>query len=473
MELGMSFDNNGVSARDLHLRWAGGVALVLLIISLLAIPQANLLLERRPWVQAVYLAGICLLKGEISLFLALQVLAGAPTRALAWLAAAYGYTTALAAATFLFSPGLLERPLLGGASGEQASAWLWVLWHIGFPCFVLLALRARSQAEGRPRLNAGAQRFADLFPLPLSFMLALLSIALVLAFADRLPPLINDGNFSTLSSSVLGDAVIALNVFALAALVYVTRLRESLYIWLALAMFAFTLEVMLSLSGTARYSLGWHVGRALSLSSAAAVMIALLIEHFRMHRDAEIRAAFHEQEAAHDPLTGLYNRRYLADKLPEELGRARRHRYPVSILLIDLDHFKRINDEYGHAAGDECLRAFSNAVGERVHRFGDFLVRFGGEEFVVVLPETAIEGAVEVAEDIRQRIEALYGRGLAPCPMTVSAGVATAQTPESDSMESLLRIADERLYRAKQEGRNRVVWRSEPAAAPVVRPAAA
>jgi diguanylate cyclase (GGDEF)-like protein len=204
----------------------------------------------------------------------------------------------------------------------------------------------------------------------------------------------------------------------------------------------------------------------LSLASSAAVMGALLIENFRLHRDAEIRAAFHEQEAMHDPLTGLFNRRYLTEKLPEELGRARRYRYPVSLLMVDADHFKSINDKGGHGVGDECLRALAHALARRVHRFGDYSARYGGEEFVVVLPECDLAGAVEVAEEIRGRIENLHGQGAAPTRLTVSIGVATASPGAGTPAEELLAAADRCLYRAKRMGRNRVAWPEGQSATP-------
>ncbi|MDD5247580.1 MAG: sensor domain-containing diguanylate cyclase [Rhodocyclaceae bacterium] len=447
------------AARHRHLAWAGGSGVVLASVAALTVPVMSEPWTVRPWFEAMYLAGVVLLDGEIALFLALHVVAGvsASTRALAWLGGAYAFAAVASMAVFFTFPGLVERPLTPTPSEELAARWLWVLWHAGFPCFVLLALEARAKAEGRPRTNAAAERFADLFPLALGLALAAAAATAILHYADALPMVMGDGDGYQLAGSFMAGAVVALNVLTLLAVVYMTRLRELLYLWLALAMLAFTLDVLLSLAGSARYTAGWYVGHGLSLASAAAVMTALLIENFRLHRDAEIRAAFHEQEAMHDPLTGLFNRRYLMDKLSEELGRGRRYRYPVSVLMVDAVHFKRINDQNGHGVGDECLRALARTLGGRVHRFGDYAVRYGGEEFVVVLPECGLEGAADVAEEIRQRVEALHGRGAAPRPLTVSIGVATARSSAAQSVEALLAAADECLYRAKQQGRNRVV----------------
>lgn len=444
------------ATRDHHLAWVSGSSLVLVAVATWTLPIVHEPWGSRPWFQAMYLGGVFLLNGEIALFLALQALAGASTRALAWLGGAYALSAIFAAAMFLTFPGLLQLPL--GTGEEPATRWLWVLWHIGFPCFILIALRVRAEAEGKPRGDFVAERFADLLPVGLGIGVAVAAAAGVIAYARDLPPVLGAAGETWLAGSYTGGLIIALNIFALVAIIYMTRLRELLYLWLALAVLAFTLDVMLSLAGSARYTAGWYVGRGLSLASAAAVLAALLIENFRLHRDAEIRAAFHEQEAMHDPLTGLFNRRYLTEKLPEELGRAKRYRYPVSVLMVDADHFKTINDTQGHGIGDECLRALARTLGQRVHRFGDYSARYGGEEFVVVLPECGIEGAIEVAEEIRRRVESLHSQGQAPIPLTVSIGAATAQPGAPTSLDSLLATADECLYRAKRDGRNRVVW---------------
>ena len=448
---------DNVAARNPHFLWAGGSALLLAAVAALSVPVLDQPWGVRPWFQAMYLCGVILLKGLIALFLALQFLAGSPGKALAWLSSGYVFTAVIAAMIFLTFPGILDQPLVSGAGEEQVAVWLWILWHAGFPAFILLALAAKAPAEGRPRPGVVARSPADLLPVAAGAGLALAGSGWLIAHPDLLPVIVEGDDYSSFSHSLVAGAIVAFNVFALAALIYATRLRESLYLWLAVALFAFALDIALSIGGASRYSAGWYVGHGLSLASAAALMSALLIDHFKLHRDAEVRAAFHEQEALHDPLTGLFNRRYLGDKLAEELGRARRYRYPISVLLLDIDYFKRINDDYGHGVGDACLRALAQALGKRVHRSGDFTVRYGGEEFVVVLPETGVAGAMEVGEEIRQRVEALYGLKAAPCPMTVSVGVATADSASPPPAEQLLAAADDCLYRAKHLGRNRVV----------------
>jgi diguanylate cyclase (GGDEF)-like protein len=171
-----------------------------------------------------------------------------------------------------------------------------------------------------------------------------------------------------------------------------------------------------------------------------------------------------EHEASTDTLTRCANRRRFIEALGAELARARRHGYTLSVLVADIDHFKRVNDVYGHAAGDHALRHFA-AIAARSIRSEDLLARLGGEEFVVLLPETDQGRALILADRIRAAIEAtpltLPEGSIA---MTVSIGVGTLSAAEA-TPESLLQHADKALYMAKERGRNRVVPWTMPLAA--------
>jgi two-component system cell cycle response regulator len=159
-----------------------------------------------------------------------------------------------------------------------------------------------------------------------------------------------------------------------------------------------------------------------------------------------------------DPLTQTHNRRALMERLSHELERARRYGLTLSLLMVDLDHFKLVNDTYGHPVGDEALRITARVL-QREARTVDVVSRFGGEEFVVMLPETGEEGAVAVAERIRIRIAEqaiLPGESYDKARVTVSIGVAAMPSERANTPEDLLSLADEALYRAKAEGRNRV-----------------
>jgi two-component system, cell cycle response regulator len=158
-----------------------------------------------------------------------------------------------------------------------------------------------------------------------------------------------------------------------------------------------------------------------------------------------------------DPLTQVLNRRALTDRLTSELDRARRYGHSVAVLMLDLDHFKLINDTRGHLVGDGVLRDIAEILRGAV-RSADFVARYGGEEFVVVLPETSSEGAIHFAERLRERIagtefQAGMGNSLT---LSASIGVSLFPGPRIASVDDLLAAADTALYRAKSEGRNRV-----------------
>ena len=156
-----------------------------------------------------------------------------------------------------------------------------------------------------------------------------------------------------------------------------------------------------------------------------------------------------------DGLTGLPNRRRLDAKLDEELGRSRRAQRPLSVVLIDVDHFKRYNDSLGHVAGDECLKHVARILGGAALRAGDLVARYGGEEFIGVLPDTSLPQALDRAEALRTAIE---GEAI-PHPsagvLTISLGASTTFSRRT-TVEQLVAAADRALYEAKSTGRNRV-----------------
>lgn len=163
-----------------------------------------------------------------------------------------------------------------------------------------------------------------------------------------------------------------------------------------------------------------------------------------------------EELATHDALTGLYNRREFDLRLSRELARSRRFDQPVSLIMLDIDHFKLINDTYGHPAGDEALCRLTRLVEQEIRQV-DTAARLGGEELAIILPQTDQAGAVQVAERIRLRISRRIR--FTDCdismPLTVSIGIAVFPQ-DATSEEALSVAADQALYRAKREGRDRV-----------------
>jgi len=162
------------------------------------------------------------------------------------------------------------------------------------------------------------------------------------------------------------------------------------------------------------------------------------------------------EQAIRDPLTNLFNRRYLEETLDRELARAGRESYPVCIIMVDLDHFKQTNDTYGHDAGDQVLRALANTLAEQSRR-GDFVCRYGGEEFVIVMPNISERTAYERARKLRRRLKSLQiPYECHNLTTTISMGIACYPT-NGETRQALLRAADKAMYAAKKAGRDYIL----------------
>ena len=175
---------------------------------------------------------------------------------------------------------------------------------------------------------------------------------------------------------------------------------------------------------------------------------------------SNVESAYHEEIyrlTILDGLTGVHNKRYFLEFLERELAGALRHNHPLTLVMFDIDHFKRINDERGHLAGDQTLKTLTARLKARMRR-EDLLARYGGEEFAVLLAATDLNGGVRFAEDVRRRVQAepfeFDGESF---PVTVSLGVACVQGEQGVTGTELIKRADEKLYAAKHAGRNRVI----------------
>jgi two-component system chemotaxis family response regulator WspR len=160
-----------------------------------------------------------------------------------------------------------------------------------------------------------------------------------------------------------------------------------------------------------------------------------------------------------DELTGVPNRRHFNEVLEKEWSRSARERTPLSVMIMDVDGFKAYNDNYGHLAGDDCLRMIAGELSRAFRRPADLFARFGGDEFAAILPRTALDGALTVAENCQKRLDALslphkYEPDLDH--VTVSIGVSTARANQESSSEVIVRRADRALYKAKGKGKGQV-----------------
>lgn len=162
-----------------------------------------------------------------------------------------------------------------------------------------------------------------------------------------------------------------------------------------------------------------------------------------------------------DSLTGIANRRCFDATLEREYSRLRRSRSQLSVILFDVDHFKEYNDFYGHVMGDECLHQVGRVLASSVSRSVDLVARYGGEEFACILPDTNLDGALKIAEKIRQRIQDLkieHKKSSVSYFVTASFGVTTVRYSPDISLEDIIAMADKLLYKAKVSGRNRIEY---------------
>ncbi|MEO7255767.1 MAG: sensor domain-containing diguanylate cyclase [Casimicrobium sp.] len=437
---------------------AGSLAAVIVIVTLLILPSAKLQLpEVKPFLPmfAVTVFITEYLTGYL-LYTHFRVLR---EPFLACLAGAYFFVAVMVAVQILIFPGVFSDTGLFGA-GPQSAVWLWTMWHGGFPAIVALALVlripfVRNNAILRlPGVGNGA-----LLMIHAPILAALLAY-LAVANGGVLPPLIDGTSYQQLVQSPAAPIVIALGASALIACLAISRLRDLLSLWLAVALVAGLADVVLTLAASSRYSLGWYAGRCMNMLSSSLVLATLLWETTGLYRRlAQVHAALAES-SLHDALTGAFNRGYFMQQFPRDIRHSLRARTPLAMLMIDIDRFKNYNDSYGHLQGDHCLKAVTDAMQEEIHRPGDYLARYGGEEFAVVLPNTDAEGATHTAENLRKAVEALAIKNShsGTVLITVSVGVSVFN-PDVDAgtVEEIVGRADTALYAAKNSGRNRVV----------------
>jgi diguanylate cyclase (GGDEF)-like protein len=359
------------------------------------------------------------------------------TWAYAWsLIVMAGYALAFPAAVAVHAP-LAVTPSM--------APYLYLTWHTGFPLLLGVAWApwpARWTAPTPP----GRRRVVSAVSVAATVATGVAVVALFAAVVRRLPVLISGLDTSAMTK-LTAPVTLPLVVGVLGAIVYGTRRRAGPERWSAIAALVCLCDLTLTYAARSRYSLGWYCGRSLTLVSAGVVLVAMLAAFRRLKARAEYDAGI-------DPLTGLCNRRSARTAFDQLVARCRRSGAALGVLSLDLDYFKQINDHHGHETGDAVLTQVGQLL-TRSCRYGDVVARVGGEEFLILLPDTDEDATLIVAEKIRALISGMHLPGL-ETPMTASLG-ATAMRHDDLTIGTLLRRVDAALYQAKQAGRNRVV----------------
>ena len=353
-----------------------------------------------------------------------------------WLFLLYGPASRLVMSVLLFV-GLLSYHQPPDAVERRTKSRPWLMWIAAFVAIDLVVgcvaySPIASSLAVRLSMEGGALIFSTL------------NVAVMMLRRIRSPLMVIYG--------------IAVTSFALSSLAFILARPWDHMWWLAHAIFA---------GGFFLLSYGivqaFRTTRSFSTIYSQEELTARLAEAMARTESTlqELQRAHHKLEhlAATDPLTGASNRRQFIEQVEIEITRAKQGGAAFSLLALDLDHFKLINDSYGHQAGDEVLRRFVQQCLHAIHPFHS-VARVGGEEFMVLLPRVALEAARLIAERVRMAVaNTSFPSGTGgPVAVTVSVGVSQFG-PDGDTLDTILRVADERLYRAKHDGRNCVVAR--------------
>ena len=383
-------------------------------------------------------------------------------RARANLGRAYLFSALIIIPHLLSFPGVFGvESIIGSSSG---AVWFWCAWHFGFPFFTIAYLRDLDANRDPVPI-----RIVD--SIGLTLLVVAGTTALFTVGLPYLPTILVNGSFNRLNTLGIGPVIVAAN--AAAAIMARRRMRSdsslTTYVFVALAVS--TIDALLTLSGSTRFSLGWYVARTLSLVTGLVVLVALVSELLGLLRQVTSANAQLRTLTGTDPLTGIANRRQFDQTLDLEWRRALRSGHRISLLMIDIDHFKAFNDQYGHPAGDVCLKAVAVALASVPHRPADLVARVGGEEFAVLLPDTGQNGAMEVAKALNAAVSALGIHHVASATgiVTCSIGVCT-ERPVTNTVTSidLVAHADVALYIAKRDGRNQACFFTESEPEPIL-----
>lgn len=419
------------------------IALLLAVAAGVALPRAPQPLPELASFLPIFLTLAASANFFIGLLLAVQFRATGSIP-LALLSMAYSATAILIVAQSLAFPGLFAPHGLFDAK-PMTSVWLWAGWHTLFPVLVC----AYAIGRRHPDWRVEPRRAYAIGVLALGLAIGI--VAAAIAFREAFPVFLHSVDYRA-GAPAAWWTIFVVDVLALGVVIGTTRARNVLDLWLCVALLSIVCDTALTLAGDLRFSVGWYVARVYAIVTSVAIAAVFMADFATLYtRFARL--------APIDALTGIGNRRTFDERLDEALRSAARDAKPLSLLMIDVDDFKRYNDTYGHFAGDETLRRIADAVRIAAERPHDAVMRYGGEEFAVILPDTDTTGAQTVADRVRLEVARKNiphrSSGVAPC-VTVSVGGTTLWGGLANA-RAIIERADAALYMAKDDGRDRAV----------------
>ena len=426
--------------------WRTHRSLVVVSVLAVAVTVALLPIADRPEGSATSFAPVTLAVVScidvLSVFLLVGEFRDAGDRRVLGMAWAYLWALVLVTGYTLAIPGVIVHPPF--AITPSVAPWLYIAWHLGFPVLLGLAWVPFPQRI-EPVVSVADRGRVLARTTTLVIGLASLTVACCVLGAHRLPVIIQGLDTSRMTT-ITAPVVVPLVTLSLLASFRGSFRRTGPERWSSVAILICLCDLVLVYTAHYRFDLGWYVGLSHDMSAAGLILMAMLGDLRRVKADAQ-------HNAAHDPLTGLFNRRVAYSSLETCISRSRRTGTPLAALLLDLDHFKLVNDELGHGVGDRLLADVAAVLTSAV-RGGDLLARVGGEEFLVILPDTDLAGATTVAENVREALTEVAVPGLAHL---VTGSIGVTRLLPGDAANHLLRRADQAMYRAKHAGRDRVV----------------
>jgi diguanylate cyclase (GGDEF)-like protein len=439
--------------------WAAGAnerrsallsGLAFLLTALVITPFANVPLTPSYQLFAMILAASVMSTTITALLLLFQAraLQSMPTVVLA---AGFFFASATMLPYAVIYPGMFPAFARALSASPATNGFLWFSWNTGLLASMVAFIWFRRADRNDPVMRRRARGTV------IGLAVAYVVYTAVALWADGLPSTFQDNHWTT-TYAVMVPVMVILALMVITDAIQRRKHATVLDLWLGIVAFAIVVDLYLTTIGATRFTVGWYASRVVMLLATIAVLGMLLRQAAKMYAALVLRAEVLEGEAHTDILTGLPNRRRFDEEFARAYGSAVRRASSLAVAIVDIDRFKLYNDAFGHQSGDDALHGIAQAIADSVDRSGDFAARYGGEEFVVILEDTAIEGAEAVAERIRNTVLATGIRAPSGGLLSVSVGVAARATGEP--ADDLLRHADEALYIAKNDGRNRVaVWR--------------